>query len=148
MNTWNSEYVQKSYPRQVAGFITKVNGSIKLQHPVIGTLIRKLVAEGGGNADSEDTISKAREMFFSNATSRLAPMAPYFGYVVKWLSELGKAEELDALLKHANRHLNPTWERGGLFYPRQDEVLDENGEWKFVGTCVPIFGSLLHQNKQ
>ncbi|KAL7924357.1 hypothetical protein ACQKWADRAFT_319456 [Trichoderma austrokoningii] len=45
--------------------------------------------------------------------------APTFGY----------KEELDGLLKYADKHLQPTWENGGLFYPRNDERTNEAGEW-------------------
>lgn len=51
---------------------------------------------------------------------------PTYGYVVEWLSELGKTTELNALLDYADKRLNPTWEKGGLYYPRNDEKVDED----------------------
>ncbi|KAK1962929.1 hypothetical protein LY78DRAFT_749363 [Colletotrichum sublineola] len=54
---------------------------------------------------------------------------PTFGYVAQWLSELGKDAALRGLLKYADRNLNPTWERGGLYYPRNDQRFDSELEW-------------------
>lgn len=53
---------------------------------------------------------------------------PTFGNVVERLSELGKDTELNGLLAHADENLDPVWEKGGLYYPRNDKL--ENGEPK------------------
>ncbi|KAG9651700.1 hypothetical protein KCU95_g3370, partial [Aureobasidium melanogenum] len=53
---------------------------------------------------------------------------PILGYTVEWLSELGR-EELPGLLKFIDRNLSPTWEKGGLYYPRNDEAMDKNLKW-------------------
>ncbi|PPJ60494.1 hypothetical protein CBER1_03221 [Cercospora berteroae] len=36
------------------------------------------------------------------------------------------------LLRHADKSLNPTWDKGGLFYPRNETSTDEYGNWKLV----------------
>jgi hypothetical protein len=47
------------------------------------------------------------------------------GYVCKWLSELGKTEKLGGL-RTVDARLNPSSEEGGLYYPRNDQFVDEN----------------------
>jgi len=137
MNTWNSKFVRASYDKQAMGFITNVNGKIQLQHPTVGTEIRRLVTEEGFPANSPDTIERANKAFRdqpSSITSQKGPTytQPLFGYVIKWLSELGRAAELEAFLAHADQRFNPTWKSGGLFYPRNDQIVDDNLEWTFV----------------
>src|SRR5690606_13474112 len=46
---------------------------------------------------------------------------PDVGTIAMFLSEMGDATTLEALLAHADKHMQPTWERGGLFYPRNDQ---------------------------
>lgn len=48
------------------------------------------------------------------------------------LSEMGAKKQLDDLLEFSDRKLNPTWERGGLFYPRHDVTLDNNNDFTHV----------------
>jgi hypothetical protein len=50
-----------------------------------------------------------------------------FGWVTAWTSEMGDAERRDGLLAHADRYMSPTWLNGGLYYPRNDTVSDEDG---------------------
>jgi hypothetical protein len=52
-----------------------------------------------------------------------------FGYVAMWLSEMGKHEELSGILDFADERLKPTWQDGGLFYPRNDQSFDDDLEW-------------------
>ena len=133
MNAWNPRFVRESYEKQVLGFITKAAGKIEIQHPAVGSEIRRLVVENGASADSTEVIAKARNKVMTTEKKPAIPyMQPFFGYVVKWLSELNKTEELNALLTYADRRFDPTWERGGLYYPRRDQILDEKGEWTFV----------------
>lgn len=46
------------------------------------------------------------------------------GWYTMWASEMGDVATRDGLLAYADRHLNPSWADGGLFYPRQDESRD------------------------
>ncbi|KAE8372852.1 hypothetical protein BDV26DRAFT_82392 [Aspergillus bertholletiae] len=132
MNAWNSEFVRSSYAKQAAGFITHSAGGIQLQHPGIGATIREAMATENADPNSPETIQRAREKYLRAPPSGLRHMLPHFGYVVTWLSELGKRAELDALLCYADSRFAPTWERGGLYYPRRDQIFDESGEWAFV----------------
>lgn len=132
MNTWNSEFVRDSYDKQALGFITNIDGHIELHHPAVGATIRQLVQEEQADPNSAETLQRARDQYLANRSAGSKYMQPLFGYVVKWLSELGKAEELEALLSHANAQFSPTWDRGGLYYPRQDQITDESCHWTFV----------------
>jgi hypothetical protein len=131
MHAWNPQFVRDSYEKQVKGFVTKANGKIEIQHPAVGAEIRRLVTENGAGADSEEVIAEARHKVLSNKPG--SPyMQPYFGYIVQWLSELNKTEELNTLLAYADRRFHPTWEKGGLYYPRCDQILDDKGDYTFV----------------
>ncbi|PSN65095.1 hypothetical protein BS50DRAFT_622397 [Corynespora cassiicola Philippines] len=134
MNAWNPQHVRENFERQAAGFITQAKGEITLQHPAVGTMIRSLAVEKNASTDDENIIAEARSKFLA-ATENKPPavyMQPLFGYIVQWLSELGKVEELNSLLAYADRRFSPTWEKGGLYYPRNDQILDENADWTFV----------------
>lgn len=138
MNTWNSEFVRSAYQKQSMGFITQVSGKFQIQHPAVGTEIRRLVTEEGASPNSPQTIRRAYETFLEKSggaapiNGRPAYMQPLIGYVVKWLSELGKEAELDAILADTDDRFNPTWEIGGLFYPRNEQILDDEGVWTFM----------------
>ena len=50
-----------------------------------------------------------------------------------WVSEYGSSSDLDALLRHADTYLNPTWSRGGLYYERKSDLAwDEEGNYRYV----------------
>ncbi|PGH28033.1 hypothetical protein AJ80_00288 [Polytolypa hystricis UAMH7299] len=118
MNTWNSAFVRASHDKQAQGFLTNADGNIELHHPAIGAEIRRLVAEEDADANSKETIQRARQTYLS------APPRG-FRYTQPTL-------ELDALLSYADSRFHPTWENGGLYYPRQDQVTNEIGEWTIV----------------
>ncbi|KAK0269586.1 hypothetical protein LTR35_014699 [Friedmanniomyces endolithicus] len=42
-----------------------------------------------------------------------------------WLSEVGCEAELTSLLAYTDAHLYPTWEKGGLYYPRHDIITSD-----------------------
>lgn len=114
MNSWNSEFVRSSFDKQARGFITNIEGKIKIQHPAVGSKIRRLVAEEGASADSADTVQRAQETFLANSKNGGFPfMQPLFGYVVEWLSVLGKTTELNALLDYAYTRFNRTGSEEG-----------------------------------
>jgi hypothetical protein len=92
----------------------------------VGSAFRTLVKEGA-DPDAPATLHSAREIAGPPAKSTFS--YPDFGYVVQWVSEVGSAATLDGLLRHADVFLSPTWERGGLFYPRYDEPEDAAGNW-------------------
>ncbi|OAX80483.1 hypothetical protein ACJ72_05185 [Emergomyces africanus] len=134
MNAWNPTLIRSLYSKQTVGFLTTniSNGAIELQHPAIGSEIRRLAAIENADPNSPETIKRARDTYLSSSRPGFKYMQPHFGYVLKWLSELGKTKELNALLSYADERFQPTWEKGGLYYPRHDTVINEAGEWTFL----------------
>ncbi len=63
-----------------------------------------------------------------------------FGWAAAWASEMGDAATLDRLLRYADARLNPTWQGGGLFYPRDDSSTDADGFHRLVD---PLTGNSL-----
>ncbi|KAK3627285.1 hypothetical protein LTR56_019291 [Elasticomyces elasticus] len=63
-----------------------------------------------------------------------------------WLSELGQKTQLEGLLDFVDEKLNPTWEKGGLYYPRNDRPWDEDMEWThmdpFTGNAAIAYARL------
>ncbi|PYH83537.1 hypothetical protein BO82DRAFT_331309 [Aspergillus uvarum CBS 121591] len=131
MNTWNSDFVRAGFDCHATGFITNIDGKVELQHPMVAGVYREAVAKENVSQTSRSKIlRKARDFYLANrATINFPYNEPTFGYVVKWLSELGKTTELDGILAYADEHLQPTWEKGGLYYPRNDVATDEHGHW-------------------
>ncbi|KAJ9615247.1 hypothetical protein H2200_001321 [Cladophialophora chaetospira] len=123
MNAWNHDLVTDLYPKQVSGFITNVDGRVRLQPPVVANHFRQLKAEEASATESEK-LRESVKLAKAEIETATAPPFPYtkpcFGYVTQWLSELGQTELLDGLLAYADENLNPTWENGGLYYPRND----------------------------
>jgi hypothetical protein len=126
MNSWNSDFVRKCYDRQALGFLTNIDGEVRLQIPPVGNAYRNLINnDSEKSASPRELLEKATEIGRAEYEEKVAAQVPgkaltfltkpMFGYVSKWLSELGKPE-LDGLLKYADDHLHPTWENGGLFY--------------------------------
>lgn len=129
MNSWNPAEVRSTFPSQALGFLTRgPSGSVSLNPVPIAHTIRRLVAEQGADPDALETLRQAREIVASSGPGRRPAFAqPALGYVVQWLSELGEEELLSGLLKHADTFLNPSWEDGGLYYPRCDQAMDASG---------------------
>jgi hypothetical protein len=123
MNAWNPEIVNDLFSKQTPGFITNINGRVRLQPPVVANHYRALAAESGSLSDASK-LQKATELAKAEISNAPAPPFPYtkpcFGYVTQWLSELGQTELLTGLLAYADEELCPTWENGGLYYPRND----------------------------
>ncbi|KIW92318.1 uncharacterized protein Z519_07302 [Cladophialophora bantiana CBS 173.52] len=124
MHSWNPQLVESLYPKQVPGFITNISGRVRLQPPIVANHYRKLSAAAYPPTSDWDRLQKAIDLAKTDLAENPAPNFPYtkpcFGYVVQWLSELGQTELLDGLLAYADQDLNPTWDNGGLFYPRND----------------------------
>ena len=154
MNAWNSEFVRAGFPSHVKGFITNIDGQIELQHPMVAGVYRAALAQGDAvDQDSAALLQRAREYYKENHSTIQFPYnEPTFGYVVEWLSELGKTTELNGLLAYADQHLQPTWENGGLYYPRNDSATDEEGRWThmdpFSGNSAIGYARLNVENGQ
>ncbi|TVY82804.1 Linalool dehydratase/isomerase [Lachnellula suecica] len=130
MNTWNSNFVHNNYDRQALGFITKVDGEIRLQRNTVASAIRKLVSEDNTSPSSLSTLEKAQDIAAQAPPSPFLYVTPTYGYVTQWLSELGKKKELEALLQYADEKLYGTWENGGYFYKRFDG--HGGNDWTFM----------------
>jgi hypothetical protein len=121
MNAWNSDFVKSLFSKQSLGFITNINNKIYLRPVSVANAFRHLVQDKSLPADSEETLMMAITASKTLPSSPVRFHTPTFGCVTQWLSELGKTEELEGLLSQADKDLNPSWENGGLFYPRNDE---------------------------
>lgn len=134
MNSWNSKVIYSNFDRQLKGFVTTYNG-VRLHTPSVGHRIRQLAAENvEDETNSAKTVAKAVKM-----TKELGPVPgigreklPTLGYLAQWFSELGKEELLNGILDYADKHLNPTWVDGGLYYPRNDALVNDEYDWCFV----------------
>ncbi|KAJ1709552.1 hypothetical protein AFGD_001150 [Aspergillus flavus] len=129
MNTWNSELVRSGFGRQAFGYITNLDGEIRLNSPTLANVYREIAGTDAGNGA---LLLKALEIAKTIPPPKFPYSLPTFGYVVQWLSELGKSVELEGLLQYADTNLNPTWEKGGLFYPRNDQPIDESHRWRHM----------------
>lgn len=139
MNTWNPKFVRDCYESQALGFLTTINGEARINPPVVGNAYRQVKSEDNAGAMApEELMQKALELAQKTSLEEMAarsvdkPLSlfnkPILGYVVEWLSELGKAE-LHSLLGFIDNNLQPTWEKGGLYYPRNDEPMDAELNW-------------------
>ncbi|KAJ7148013.1 hypothetical protein C8R46DRAFT_1128885 [Mycena filopes] len=145
LNAWNSEEVHALYPAQALGFLSKsADGRVNLNSAPVGEALRTLVREVSADPDAPATLEKAR------ALAGTVPPRPFsqpdFGYVAMWVSEVADDATVAGILRHADEFLHPTWERGGLFYPRQDELQDANGNWTrvdaFTGNAAIAYARL------
>ena len=129
MNAWNSDLVRSLYDRQTMGYLTNVDGETRIHPPLVGSAIRSLAQTESLDPDAPDTLAKAKDVARKDDKPVFPYTKPLFGYTALWLSELGKKDELDSLLRYADERLSPTWEKGGLYYPRHDEPANVELEW-------------------
>jgi hypothetical protein len=129
MNSWNPSVAHETFDTQAVGFLSRIEPDrVELNSTPVAQVIRNLVKTEGANPDSPSTISKAKDIVKAGAAQKNMPWTtPTFGYVMKWVSEVGNKVTLDGLLTHADKFLNPTWRNGGLYYPRNDKETDEDG---------------------
>jgi len=50
-----------------------------------------------------------------------------FGHFALYAAELGDRKTVAAMLAYAEKHLNPTWDRGAYFFPRNDSLRSQEG---------------------
>ena len=104
-------------------------GKTRLQPTRIAQAYRHLVLAEGHDPNAIATLELARK----NQNKFVSAAFPF--ETISWvtflmmLSELGKKKELNDLLEFADTKLSPTWENGGLFYPRNDTLVDEEGDF-------------------
>lgn len=118
MNSWNHEVVRETFSQQLRGTLKSgPDGTCSPYAPAVVPRIRAALA-AGEPADLPDDTGFQWSL-------------PVFGYVAAALSEVGD-ERLPGLLAHADRFMKPTWENGGLYYPRNDESWDADGAMTYV----------------
>jgi hypothetical protein len=130
MNSWNPSVAHSTFDSQAVGFLSEVEpGRVEVNSTPVAHAIRDLVKTDGADPDSISTISRAKAIVEANRgdQQRMPWTTPTFGYVVKWVSEVGNKATLEGLLSHADKFMNPTWRNGGLYYPRNDQETDKYG---------------------
>lgn len=147
MHSWNPKLVEALYEKQTTGFLTRTaSGHFHLQPPIVAKHYRAVLADKkaqGTPSDPDDepqVLTQAVKLTKAELAARTKPGFPYnkpsFGYVVQWLSELGKTVELNDLLSYADHNLHPEWDDGGLYYRRNDSPYDLNEDdsikWTFM----------------
>ncbi|KAH0038758.1 hypothetical protein KCU78_g1428, partial [Aureobasidium melanogenum] len=139
MNTWNFKFVRECFDSQALGYLTTIDGGTSINPPVVGNAYRQIANEDSASSkEPKEIMKEALEIAQHTSLEQQAkrsvnkPLSlltkPILGYTVEWLSELGR-EELPGLLEFIDKNLNPTWEKGGLYYPRNDEAMDKNLKW-------------------
>jgi Linalool dehydratase/isomerase len=109
MNAWNPQFVHGLYPRQIEDAFEQPEPGMLLPTP------RSLLGD--------------RIEHFAGPDSAV-------GLAALWFSEMGDQPRLDQLLRYADTYLAPTWERGGLCYPRRDDLYDDDGHFVHVDPWV------------
>ena len=105
MNMWNRDFVRANYPRQ----------------------IEELISRG-----PDETLSVRPPPRPEVMGQRIVSDDCDFGWVAAWVAEMGDEQTLKGLLDHAGRFMQPTWSRGALYYPRNDEEEDRFGNRTLV----------------
>ncbi|MEG3177723.1 hypothetical protein U1872_15905 [Sphingomonas sp. RB3P16] len=105
MNAWNRDLVRALYPLQ--------------SHDLLVT-------------GPDDTISVRVPQRPEVMGQRIVSDDCDFGWAAVWTSEVGDKQSLTGLLRHADRFMHPTWADGGLYYPRNDQIQDAEGNRTLV----------------
>ncbi len=106
MNSWNPEFVCDHYQRQRDEWVIRRNDGLRCVE-VSGAL---------------------REHIDTNGAPELHPASTCnFGWMAVWAAEMGDTATVDGLLAYADQYFAPEYYKGGYFYPRQDEIRDDNG---------------------
>jgi len=129
---WNFEMVQAMYPSTSNGYLQRTGDRWNLNPQSVANKIRSLEKVEGADPNSEATLAKARELTAGQALTTKPYMSPTFGYLCQWISEVAGGSDLDAILRHADKYLNPHWIDGGLYYHRCDKGWDDDGNFTFV----------------
>ncbi|KAL4973833.1 hypothetical protein BDW66DRAFT_168308 [Aspergillus desertorum] len=114
MNAWNHEFVQRVYNDRISkSVIPQADGTLSVVTGGIENrpLNRRLIGSGGA-----------------------------FGWIAAWAAEMGDEDTKNRLLAYADKHFNPTITKGGLMYPRNDSVFDEQGNFVMV---TPILSNAI-----
>lgn len=135
---WNYDSVRSMYQAASQGFLQRLPDRINLNPAPVAAAVRRLVENEGADPDSESTLKRARETALPPSSFQPRFLNPMFGFIGIWISEVGGSPDLDKYLKHADTYLNPTWKDGGLYYKRNDQGWDSDGNFVFVD---PVSGN-------
>lgn len=113
MNMWNRDFIRANYQRQLAALL------IPGPDGMLGVKLSDPPSHNGLTLDYD---------------------AGDLGFVAAWASEMGDRATLDGLSRHADRFMDPTWAKGGRYYPRQDRRCDADGNQTLM---EPITGNAL-----
>lgn len=117
MNTWNGPMMRRLYPRQISGALRELeDGTTRPWAFDSVAEVRAALKAGRSTKDIDDSGAGGDQRF---------------GFVTMWLSEMGDPQ-LSRVLAYADKNLNPTWEKGGLFYPRNDVVFDDRKRYTYM----------------
>ena len=114
MNMWNRDFVHAHYSRQISELLSR-------------------------GPDGEVSVNTSPPMALYGSVLDDVDCGD-FGFAASWSSEMGDTGTTEALLAHSDRFMHPTWEQGGLYYPRNDQRADERGRSTLV---EPIVGNAL-----
>ncbi|KAH7120323.1 hypothetical protein B0J13DRAFT_567803 [Dactylonectria estremocensis] len=101
MHSWNPDFVKENYERQRDQCLVRHDD---------GTLSVKVKTVAG--------LSKNTAQLFNNGE---------FGWVVALAAEMGDEDTLSRMLDYADKRFSPRFQNGGLTYPRNDDMSDEDG---------------------
>ena len=128
MNSWNPEVVKRGYETQFKGYLQRhPNGRSSLNPDPIASIIRKKVMENPSLDPTSEEAAKSAWKEYKPTSGGLEYKEPQMGYVLQWVSEIGDEDTLNELLKHADEYMGMAWEQGGLFYRRNNTVVDDKG---------------------
>lgn len=136
---WNYDMIKTMYSAGSAGFFQRLPDRINLNPPHVASAIRRLVKDENADPDSSSTLQRARE----NPTREqdgFKPrfINPMFGFIGMWISEVAGSPDVEKYLHHADTYMRPSWNNGGLYYKRNDQGWDEDGNFVFVD---PVSGN-------
>ena len=128
MNSWNPEVVKRGYETQFKGYLQRhPNGRSSLNPDPMASIIRKKVMENPSLDPRSEEAAKSAWEEYKPTSGGLEYKEPQMGYVLQCVSEIGDEDTLNELLKHADEYMGMTWEQGGLFYRRNNNVVDDKG---------------------
>ena len=133
---WNHELVQSMYRSIGKGFFERKDSRINIHPPVLTNAIHKLARDENRDPDDPAMISRAKKETAGQPPSQRPYLSPTFGWVAQWFSEIAGSPDLDALLAHADKYLQPTWKDGGLYYKRNDAGWDDEGNYIHVDPYI------------
>jgi hypothetical protein len=116
MHSWNGDFVEAQYRGSIDRFVERGDDgsvAIRITDPLIGDAL---------------------------AAPHGATTFGHYGFLATWAAEVGDIAMRDGLLAYADKHMQPAWQDGGLFYPRQDRPLDPEGRYAFMD---PLTGNAL-----